>query len=187
MECYIQARNDAMTKENIQSGWSRSGLWDSRHNSPRLQKALNNRLIINKKRATTPIEDQATIGRDQGSTQLLLTPQKGSDLRQYSQKTLEYTPLPKRRANRRLFSKIRKGLDNKNSQVAMLQQEVLSLKATIALLRPQRRKRVYIDANKKFATIEDILESRAHMQLEQAVPNSYVFEEMCFEWNIHDI
>ena len=39
----------------------------------------------------------------------------------------------------------------------MIQQEVMSLKATMTILQPQWRKIIYVDANKKIASINQVV------------------------------
>jgi hypothetical protein len=59
-------------------------------------------------------------------------------------------------ARRLLFRKVEKAFDQKDSQLARLQQENEALKTQLEVARPSRRKKVVTDPNVQFATIEQI-------------------------------
>ena len=171
-----------MVERIIQAGWHGSGLWDKSLQRPNIKKPLNNPLVF---REPATIQPKTPLRVAQSPT-LLLTPRKGSDVQKYTHKVMKYTPLSDLPTNRLLFRKIGKSIDSQNTQIALLQQENLALKATIEAIRPHRRRRVHIDPNKLFANIKHIMELRAIVESQPEVYNSYVYEDMCHEWSIYD-
>ena len=141
MECYYMARKHAMVEKIIQAGWRGSGLWDKSLQRPNIKKPLNDPLVFQES-ATNQPKTSLLVAQ---SPTLVLTPRKGSDVRRYTYKVMKYTPLSELPINRLLFQKIGKAIDSQNTENAMLRQQISSLKAIIEAIRPQRRRRVYID------------------------------------------
>ena len=162
VECYIAASKAAITQKNILSSWCGSGLWDSSLNKPNIKKPLSNPLVFQLQGVDieTPIEVIE-------SPSAITIPRKGSDIPNYTRRALEYTPLSELPTSQLLFRKIAKEIDSKNSEIASLQEEIVALKAQVAVFKPLKRKRVYKDPNKHFVNIQEIMETRAGM----AAPN----------------
>jgi hypothetical protein len=59
-------------------------------------------------------------------------------------------------AQRRLFRKITRGFDEKDTLLANALQRVEALEAQIEVIRPQKRRKVELSPNSKFADIEAI-------------------------------
>ncbi|KAK4232970.1 hypothetical protein C8A03DRAFT_19857, partial [Achaetomium macrosporum] len=84
----------------------------------------------------------------------LATPQRKSDLRgQLNNLAIRKQDLSTRRL---LFRKVEKAFDQKDFELARLKQENEALKAQFEAARPSRRKKVVLDPNSQFASIEQI-------------------------------
>jgi hypothetical protein len=144
----------------IKSGWKATGL------SPvSLAKPLLSPLLLENSQKR---KDQLAKSTIQGSKGLRAmsesplrkgeadwnTPRKARDLQQQLVKFNSQTsPSP---AQRRLFRKITKGFDEKDILLANALQRVEALEAQIEAIRPQKRRKVELSPNSKFADIEAI-------------------------------
>lgn len=92
-------------------------------------------------------------------------------------------------AARVTFSKIAKSLDDKAVKIAEYEQKIQALEAEVERLRPKKRRRVQMDLNERFARIEEIIKAKkaaGKVAMPDAVANSLIFEDMCFEWAVSD-
>ena len=105
-----------------------------------------------------PIQTPAPVQHSQPSkvaTHIFIgTPYRRSDL--HSQLTDLATHDRHLSTRRLLFRKVEKAFDQKNSELAQLQQENEALKSQLEAARPSKRKKVVIDPNDMFASIEQI-------------------------------
>ncbi|KAF6811239.1 transposase [Colletotrichum musicola] len=154
--CYSKARQAALTKQNIISGWKYTGLWPKNMSRPLLNPLL-------RENTTTPAKqseevpkgvshaDASIILASQSSAVLWSTPRRRDELRDHF--TL-YNKLDGDVTTRRLlFQKVAKGWDEKDHQLAVAQRKIEALEAEVAVTRARKRKKVKMSPNSKFADI----------------------------------
>jgi 4-hydroxybenzoate polyprenyltransferase len=160
IKCIVEARKQAITAYNIKAGWRASGLWPIN-----MAKPLMSRLLLeNSNKVASIVEQlaptQTSVSGPPGKASVLnqgvefATPQKKTDLRNHLKNLA--TQKQADSARRLLFRKVEKAFDQKDSQLARLQQENEALKTQLEVARPSRRKKVVTDPNSVFATIEQI-------------------------------
>ncbi|KAK8120392.1 transposase [Apiospora kogelbergensis] len=170
LQCYQKARSEALSGQNIRSGWRAAGLWPVS-----MAKPLLSPLVVGNTSYTT--SDPAKT-EPEGSSRTFCTPRnifRGSDIIWSTpRKSVEFKEQV-RVANlleentvtqRQLFRKVRKAFDEKDVQVAALERQVEALQAQLETARPRKRRKVDLSPNSRFATIEDI--QRTQMAIGEA-------------------
>ena len=160
LQCYQKARSEALSGQNIRSGWRAAGLWPVS-----MAKPLLSPLLVGNTSYTTSDPAKA---EPEGSSRAFYTPRdtiRGSDIIWSTpRKSVEFKEQV-RLANlleentvtqRQLFRKVRKAFDRKDVQVAVLERQVEALQAQLEAARPRKRRKVDLSPNSRFATIEDI-------------------------------
>ena len=160
IKCIVEARKQAITAHNAKAGWRASGLWPVN-----MAKPLMSRLLLeNSNKVASIVEQlaptQTPVSRlpsqdivvDQGVE--FTTPRKKTDLRGHlNNLAIRKQDLSTRRL---LFRKVEKAFDQKDSELALLRQENEALKTQLEVARPSKRKKVVMDPNSVFASIEQI-------------------------------
>lgn len=160
IKCIVEARKQAITAHNIKAGWRASGLWPVNMAKPLMSRLLlensNNVASIDEQMA--PIQTLSPVRPSQSSTvatdAFMGTPQKRSDLRSQLTDLSSYNQHLSTR--RLLFRKVEKAFDQKDFELAQLRQENEALKSQLEAARPSKRKKVVMDPNDVFASIEQI-------------------------------
>ncbi|KAK8013654.1 transposase [Apiospora marii] len=160
LQCYQKARSEALSGQNIRSGWRAAGLWPVS-----MAKPLLSPLLVGNTSYTT--SDPAKT-EPEGSSRALCTPRntiRGSDIIWSTpRKSVEFKEQV-RLANlleentvtqRQLFRNVRKAFDEKDVQVAILGKQVEALQIQLEAERPRKRRKVDLSPNSRFARIEDI-------------------------------
>ncbi|KAK4232732.1 hypothetical protein C8A03DRAFT_20033 [Achaetomium macrosporum] len=80
------------------------------------------------------------------------TPTKGNDVIGLMKQHTDHSP-----TKRLIGRKIAKALDAQITETVMLRRRIETLEAKVEELQPKKRKKVRLDPNTKFATIEDIV------------------------------
>lgn len=148
LRCYHKARQEAITKENIRSGWKASGLWPVNLSRP----LLNPMVKKLDDRPRTPPENAP--GDDD---LVIVTPRSSAQLR-----ALIATHLPELEANpiaRLVLRKIGVTFDRHNTILANQDITINALMREMEELRPKKRRKVTIDLNKRFAQIPDVMKT----------------------------
>ncbi|KAK4222708.1 hypothetical protein QBC38DRAFT_518634 [Podospora fimiseda] len=102
----------------------------------------------------TPVSRLPTQVAGIGQAVQITTPRKKTDLRGHlNNLAIRRQDLSTRRL---LFRKVEKAFDEKDFELARLQQENESLKARLEAARPSKRRKVVTDPNSQFASIEQI-------------------------------
>lgn len=73
--------------------------------------------------------------------------------------------------------------------MASQEERILALEAEHDRLRPRKKKKVRLDPNERFAGTEEVMKAKRELAKQLNAMddgNSYVFEDMCFEWSIFD-
>jgi 4-hydroxybenzoate polyprenyltransferase len=153
LQAYERASIKALTKRNIMSGFSASGLCPLD-----FQRALDVLKPREKKRKrfngpTTPRKAQVT------ADDVWSTPQ-GSDDIQKQLEAAESQAISTIRDYNCIIRKAMKCIDQKNSQIQRLEEEKALLKASIAAREPTGRVPVQFDPNKAFPEIDQIISAR---------------------------
>ena len=156
----VEARKKAITAYNIKAGWRAAGLWPIHIAKPLMSRLLlensnkvanNNDLLYLLQSPATGLPGQPVVV-DQGVQ--FTTPRKKTDLRGYlNNLAIRRQDLSTRRL---LFKKVEKAFDQKDFKLAQLQQENEALKAQLEVARPSKKKKVVVDPNSLFASIEQI-------------------------------
>jgi len=160
IKCIVEARKQAFTAQNIKAGWRASGLWPVNMAKPLLSRLLleNSNKVAGIDEQVAPIQTPAPVQHSQPSkvaTNIFIgTPHRRSDL--HSQLTDLATHNRHLSTRRLLFRKVEKAFDQKNSELAQLRQENEALKSQLEAARPSKRKKVVMDPNDVFASIEQI-------------------------------
>ena len=92
----------------------------------------------------------------QTSGNTIITPQKSHNVREGLKKARGHTS-PTNRTVRALFQKVGKALDIKNEENASLRARNAYLSSELKAHKPVTRKKVKINANDRFATIQEIV------------------------------
>jgi 4-hydroxybenzoate polyprenyltransferase len=160
LNCYKQAREDALTEKNCKQGWAASGLWPVR-----MAKPLMSRLLLensNKSTQLAPETLQNTVvpewNRD-GSLIEWGTPQKSVDVREQARQITRLGSLDAATA-RTLLRSVSKSIDQKDFVIAQHELRIKQLESRVVQLQPRKRKKVKTSPNSKFATIEDIIKAQ---------------------------
>lgn len=192
IKCIVAARKEALTDHNIKTGWRISGLWPISMAKPLMSPLLleNSNNIANVAsvdQLVASIQTPTSVKPSQPSVvaanKLPFTPQKRSDL--HSQLTNLATEDPHISTRRLLFRKVEKAFDQKDFELARLRQENEALKVQLELARPSKRKKVVVDANELFASIEQIHQAQIEAGridepiAEKSVPESVDVTEPC--------
>jgi 4-hydroxybenzoate polyprenyltransferase len=160
LACLLKARREAVTAQNIKSGWKASGLWPVSITKPLISRLLlenSNNSIDNGHQQHPPqtptarLTNRPTLGVGPAE---LTTPRKKTDRRTYLNNLGTQFQHPSTR--RLLFRKLEKVFDEKDYQLAQLRQENEALKARLEGTTTGRRKRVIPDPNQRFVNIEQI-------------------------------
>ena len=151
---------EAITADNIRSGWRATGLWPvSKH------RALGNRQILENhrnKRISTDSGNGNSFISPNGTPQsflrplerIFVTPTRSQELRGLVTRYVRQKHSSP--TQRILFRKILKGYDQKEVELKMTSQKNRSLEAQIEATRTVTRKKVQLDPNEVFADIEAI-------------------------------
>lgn len=157
---YQESRLEAITSKNIRSGWKASGCWPVSMAKPLMsrlllensQQTVRNEAIprsIDRSRYRTIFE-----ARKNGTRVPWSTPKKARDLLdQLAQFSSLKSPCGTQRI---LFRKLTKGFDEKDHALAYALQRIEALETQLAAQKPQKRKKVEMSPNSKFAGIEAI-------------------------------
>jgi 4-hydroxybenzoate polyprenyltransferase len=160
IKCIVEARKQAITAHNIKAGWRASGLWPVHMAKPLMSRLLmeNSNKVADNNDPLHPLGSLATglpsqpVGLDQGGQ--FSTPRKKTDLRGHlSNLAARRQPHSTRKL---LFQKVEKAFDQKDFELAHLRQENEALKIQLEVARPSKRKKVVVDPNNLFASIEQI-------------------------------
>lgn len=157
LECYKQARIDALTYLNCKQGWSASGLWPVRMSKP-----LMNRLLLenSNKRADNASETSRNVKAPEWHTSNSIvewgTPQKSADIRLQARQITGLGTLDLS-TSRMLFRKVAKGIDQKDFVIAQQERKIKQLEAKVIDLQPRKRRKVETSPNSRFATVSWIM------------------------------
>jgi hypothetical protein len=160
LKCLIKARREAFTAQNITSGWKAGGLWPVS-----LAKPLSSRLLINNSNpapttdgSTTPPQTPTSGQRGRSTVRSnvvsFTTPRKKTVLRGHLSTLATTTRACS--TQRLLFRKLEKAFDEKDFELARLRQENEALRAKLEATTKTKKKKVFPDPNKVFATIEQV-------------------------------
>jgi 4-hydroxybenzoate polyprenyltransferase len=160
LACYIDARDTAITSQNIKSGWKGAGLWPiSRH------RPLSNPLVSRASSSQPSQPSQPISGSQQWDESVSVipwsTPHRSSDLRHQLHQLQQ---LGKDRLDtytlRHLSRKVQKGWDDQASRLVNLEQQVRHLQGHLDIQQQRKRKKVPLSPNSKFATIRQITQAQ---------------------------
>lgn len=164
LDNYRLSRLDGLSSQNIKSGWKATGLWPVAASKPLLSPLLLENTIkrTQNKSEKTPGE----LKRAEFTLIKLLdmqptvwsTPRKAKDLK--DQIDLFNKEGSASQASRNLFRKVTKGFDEKDLLLAKALKIVEALEAKVASIQPQKRRKVVLSPNSKFATIDDIMRTQ---------------------------
>ncbi|KAK2666831.1 hypothetical protein RAB80_017252 [Fusarium oxysporum f. sp. vasinfectum] len=153
LQAYEEASQKALTRRNIISGFSATGLFPID-----IQKALQSLKPKEKKRKsfegpTTPRKRQVV------AETVWVTPQGSKDIQKQLQEAQKDGNLSIRDFNC-ILKKAMKSIDQKNSQIQHLEEEKAVLKASAAAKAPTGRVPVQFNPNQAFPEIEQIITAR---------------------------
>jgi 4-hydroxybenzoate polyprenyltransferase len=153
LQAYEEASRKALTRRNIISGFSATGLFPID-----VQKALQSLKPKEKKRQsfegpTTPRKRQVV------AETVWATPQGSEDIQKQLQEAQKDGNLSIRDFNC-ILKKAMKSIDQKNSQIQRLEEEKAVLKASAAAKAPTGRVPVQFDPNQAFPEIKQIITAR---------------------------
>ena len=104
--------------------------------------------------SVTPVPSQTAQGSIEPPTTFISTPRHKSDLRlTLANPAID---LPDTSTTRILFRKVEKAMDQQAFELARLQQENRALRAQLEAVKKTKRKKVVVDPNTVFASIEQI-------------------------------
>jgi 4-hydroxybenzoate polyprenyltransferase len=159
LQCYHKARAEALDPDICTSGWSASGLWPVNKKKPLSNPLLlenNNKASISKQAVARQEEQDlahAQIDFLDGFG-VWKTPRKVEELTiQLAKININSEGL---RTRRMLFRKIGKAYNHMEFDLAAMRRENEALKAEIENKRGNKRKKVELSPNSKFASIADI-------------------------------
>ena len=174
---YCGARDDVFIERIIKAGWKATGLWPISINKP-----LNSSQLlptISENDEQTRMVPEKRLPQDS----CLPTPSRSFDIVRDLKGHFD-TANP---AARLIFRKIGKGLDGKNLLIAKYEARIKALEEQVEELRPKKRRKVREDPNERFVTIEQVMKTKEAIAKEVPVVTGtadYVFEDMCFEWQL---
>lgn len=186
--CLHKAREEAITTQNIKSGWRAAGLWPLNPRKP----LRSDRLLPEKpKLAQTPPQ---TPPRMQGYTPLK-TPRNGAEVFHVMHDTPKHE---NRRYRRHVARKVGKQLDAYIFQNSANQAEIQQLKLQLEGTKRKKKAQVRLDPNEKFVNIEEVVATKERLAKEEKKKekkwaekgvlametSNYAFESMCFEWQL---
>jgi 4-hydroxybenzoate polyprenyltransferase len=149
--CYHRARKEALTARNIRAGWKTTGLWPVD-----ISKALNSPWVT--KEAAPPLKEPAkTTPLKRKASICLPTPRGGGELLKHFNNGRGKST----RDTRMVVRKAAKSIDQKNTELALLQMEKKALERQLEDLRPKKRVKVVPEKNKLFAQIKDVKKAQA--------------------------
>jgi 4-hydroxybenzoate polyprenyltransferase len=157
ISCYQKARKEALTAANIKSGWQATGLWPLHLSKPLMSRLLlenangDNQIAPGTATPTTPMDWTAET-----SEMVIFTPKKTDELKR---QLVEYQRLGShvRSTRRHLFNKITKGFESQQGLLAIQSQKIEALEKQLADSQKPKRRKVQLDPNVKFASIEEII------------------------------
>ena len=135
LEFYAEAHEIAFCKSNIQSGWKATGLYLKNR-----LKVLSNRWVVTQRASTPPSQTPGDIS----------TPTKSQDVVKIL-KSETRSP-----HTRRVFWKVGMALDKRNTELALKDREIASLRARVEQLQRPKRRKVRQDPNERFVSVAEI-------------------------------
>lgn len=177
--CYHRARMEALTEQNIRSGWRGAGLWPVSR-----RKALQNKAILEnhqkKKKSSKSSGKRSFIGQfatpqtlSRSSEPIFATPKRSQEMRGLVARYVRQKHSSP--TQRLLFRKLLKGYDEKEHQLTMTSQKTEALEAQVEATKKTKRKKVQLDPNEVFADIEAI--RRAQIEVGRVSEESEESEE----------
>ncbi len=165
IKCILKARKEAITAHNIKAGWKAGGLWPVS-----IAKPLMSRLLVENSNNAANLKDNEHLQQTppprltsrptlRAPRIELTTPRKKTDRRSCLDNLSTWLSHPSTR--RLLFRKFEKVFDEKDYQVAQLQQENEALKVRLEGSNTIRRKKVVPDPNERFVNIQQIRQAQA--------------------------
>lgn len=150
---YYKARQIALTPRNIRSGWSGAGLWPINMAKPLLSPLIIKPITPSKIINTSPKHPRDPV------ESAIYTPQSGKEL----STILKGIPLLNQRDPliRRLFTKVRKGLDKYTLETTDKSHRIRQLEQQISKAHPIKRRKVEGDLNSRFISVQDVIRVRA--------------------------
>ncbi|PTD03487.1 hypothetical protein FCULG_00012822 [Fusarium culmorum] len=153
IEAYKRASEKAISRRNIMSGFSASGVFPVD-----VRKAIE--ALKPKERKRKTFEAPTTPKRPQVTDDMTWsTPQGSADI-QKQQKAAQSEGIVSIRDFNCIMTKMMKSIDNKNSQIQRLEEEKAVLKASAAAKEPTGRVPVQFDPNVAFPSIDEIITAR---------------------------
>ncbi|CEF76432.1 hypothetical protein FGSG_13431 [Fusarium graminearum PH-1] len=153
IEAYKRASEKAISRRNIMSGFSASGVFPVD-----VRKAIE--ALKPKERKRKTFEAPTTPKRPQVTDDMTWsTPQGSADI-QKQQKAAQSEGIISIRDFNCIMTKMMKSIDNKNSQIQRLEEEKAILKALAAAKEPTGRVPVEFDPNAAFPSIDQIITAR---------------------------
>jgi hypothetical protein len=153
LEAYERASEKAMSRRNIMSGFSKSGVFPIC-----LRKAIEALKPRERKRKT--FEGPTTPRKPRVTDDLAWsTPQGSADIRK-QQEAAQSDGIVSIRDFNCIMKKAMKSIDNKNSQIQRLEEEKAVLKASAAAKEPTGRVAVEFNPNSAFPSINQIITAR---------------------------
>ena len=189
--CLQKARTEALTSQNIKSGWRASGLWPLNARKP-----LRSSQLLPRDLPKEPEEEAEREAEQQD--QPFTTPKKREDIKMLMQRLHDSPSSPSFRLATR---KIIKAHGELIFEKTTLQMESETLKTRLQLLEPRKRGKVQPNLNEKFVNIEQIMKAREEAEKKAEADRRRVeiwqrdhspdrvlhqrsFEDMCFEWQL---
>ena len=158
--CYAKARKQALTSQNIKSGWRAGGLWPVNSAKPLMSRLLlDNSNKPNSKASKRKAEEPLLDWSIQHSAFRIKTPKKMEDVRDevYQISQLGKASAPTARV---LFRKVSKAFDQREFVIAQHEQRIKQLEARVLQLEPRKRRKVRVSPNSKFVGIEAIRQAQ---------------------------
>ena len=146
LRCLSKARKDALIAKNIKSGFRGTGIYPRNRYKP-----LKSTQVP--ARPATPPPPSNPL--QSAAKDILHTPKSGNDILRLMRDHIGKSP-----TKRLLARKLAKAVDTKNTEVALKDRKILTLEEEVLRARPGKRRKVHLDPNTKFATIEDVIRRR---------------------------
>jgi hypothetical protein len=171
LKTYQLSRVNGLSASNIKSGWKATGLWPVSMSKPLMsplllensQQRTQNKAQISLKDSKRP--EVTPLRLCNGEKTIWSTPRKSKDLRE--QFTQFNKDSPANQLSRPLFRKVTKGFDEKDYQLTQALKRIQVLEGKIEGMRPQKRKKVELSPNSKFASINDIYRTQEEANQEE--------------------